>query len=298
MTKLIRKGIRYLSFRRFFCWMPDRPYLKMLYWARTGRHLNLSDPQTFNEKLQWLKLYDRKPVYTTMVDKYEAKQYVSKLIGEEHIVPTYGMWDSYDDIDFDSLPDQFVLKCTHDSGGSVICTDKKTFSHDKARKKINRSLKRNYYCYSREWPYKNVRPRVIAEQYMEDSTQGIALTDYKLHCFNGVPKIILVCRDRHKKKGMTEDFFTEKWEHLPIKRPHHPNSAERIERPLQLSTMLELAAVLSKGSPFMRVDFYIVGQQVYFGEITFFPAGGMKPFEPEEWDRTFGQWIRLPEKPV
>ena len=177
-----RNIIDYLDSRGFFKFMSDEAYLKFMYKLKMKRKLNLSDPQTFNEKLQWLKIYDRKPEYTTMVDKYEAKKYVADIIGEEYIIPTLGVWDRFEDIDFDELPDQFVLKCTHDSGGLVICRDKSKLDLKAAKKKINKSLKRNYYWIGREWPYKNVRPRIIAEKFMTDPTSD-DLQDYKFFFF-------------------------------------------------------------------------------------------------------------------
>lgn len=209
--------------------IPDRLYLKLKFRQKMGKWPDLDNPKTFNEKLQWLKLHDRKPIYSTMVDKYEAKRYIADIIGEEYIIPTLGVWDRFEDIDFDALPNQFVLKCTHDSGGLVIVCDKSSMNLDAARKKINRSMKRNYYWHGREWAYKNVKPRIIAEQYMEDGNPGekperidAGLTDYKVHCFNGKPKLILVCKDRFSRGGMTEDFFSDEWNHLPVKRIRHP----------------------------------------------------------------------------
>lgn len=275
--------------------LPDKLYISLYYRMKMHKKMHWNHPKTFNEKLQWLKLYDRKPEYTEMVDKYEAKKYVSSRIGEEYIIPTLGIWNRFEDIDFDRLPNQFVLKCTHDSGGLVIVRDKAKLDKDRARVKIERSFKNNYYFAGREWPYKNVQPRIIAEQYMADSCSS-DLTDYKIHCFNGIPKAILVCRDRYSETGLTEDFYSEAWEHLDIKRPGTPNAAVTEKKPKQLDEMLRLSRVLSKGLPFIRVDFYVNDNKVYFGELTLYPAAGIKPFEPDKWDETFGDWITLPEK--
>ena len=420
--------------------MPDDVYLSRMFKAKVGYPLNLTSPKTFNEKLQWLKLHDRKPIYTTMVDKYAVKDYVASIIGEQYIIPTLGVWDNFDDIDFDALPNQFVLKCTHDSGGLVICKDKSKLDIKKAKKKINKSLHRNYYYMFREWPYKDVKPRIIAEKYMEDESgyelkdykvfnfdgepkmiqvdygrfsrhmrnlyttdwkyieasieyptdpkyiiekpealekmlelartlsKGIshartdfysideklyfgeitfyhgsgfekftpksfenqisswlklpgggyllkeanfyvwvhrqselknkpnskALSDYKVHSFNGVPKVILVCKDRFSELGLTEDFFDENWTHLDVRREKHPNSNEEIARPAELDKMLELAEALSKDVPFLRSDFYTIDGKVYFGELTFFPASGFEGFKPESFDKTLGDWLALP----
>ena len=291
---LIRRSVRWLAGRGVFNWMPDEPYLKLKYWACMGKKLNLRDPKTFNEKIQWLKLHDRKPEYTSMVDKYEAKKYVAEKIGEEYIIPTIGVWDSYDEIDFSTLPNQFVLKCTHDSGGLSICRDKATFDIESAREKINRSLKKKYFLQSREWPYKNVKPRIIAEQYMEDrSTQE--LRDYKFFCFDGVAKALFIASDRQKKDEDTKfDFYDIDFRHLPFTNGH-PNALITPQKPERFQEMVELAEKLAAGFPHLRVDFYEVNGVVYFGELTFSHWSGFQPFVPEEWDTTFGNWINLPD---
>ena len=289
------KRILYLSQLGFYRHTDDRRYLEKLYRATFGKELNLENPQTFNEKLQWLKLYDRKPVYTTMVDKYAAKEYVADKIGEEYIIPTLGVWDKFDDIDFDALPDQFVLKCTHDSGGLAICRNKKTFDIAAARKKINRCLKRNYYYTFREWPYKNVKPRIIAEKYMVDES-GYELKDYKIFCFDGQPKIMFIATDRANPEEETKfDFFDMEFNHLPFQNGH-PNAKKSIMQPKGFKKMKELAAKLSAGIPQVRVDFYDIDGKVYFGELTFSHWSGFVPFDPEEWDYKLGAWIDLPQK--
>ena len=289
------KRILYLSQLGFYRHTDDRRYLEKLYRATFGKELNLENPQTFNEKLQWLKLYDRKPVYTTMVDKYAAKEYVADKIGEEYIIPTLGVWDKFDDIDFDALPDQFVLKCTHDSGGLAICKDKKTFNIEAARKKINRYLKRNYYYTFREWPYKDVKPRIIAEKYMVDES-GYELKDYKIFCFDGQPKIMFIATDRANPEEETKfDFFDMEFNHLPFQNGH-PNAKKSIMQPKGFEKMKELAAKLSAGIPQVRVDFYDIDGKVYFGELTFSHWSGFVPFDPEEWDYKLGSWIDLPQK--
>lgn len=276
--------------------LPDSIFLKLTYRSRMGKKLNLKAPRTFNEKLQWLKMYDHNPAYTDMVDKHAVKDYIVKTIGAEYVIPTLGVWEHFEEIDFDQLPERFVLKCTHDSGGLVIVKDKALLDKKAARESIDRSLRRNYYYAGREWPYKNVPPRIIAEEYIEDSSGELA--DYKVHCFNGEPRMILVCRDRFAETGLTQDFFSEKWEHLPIKRPTAPNSAVEIPRPAYLDEMLRLSALLAKDLPFARIDFYEVDGKLYFGEITFYPAGGMAKFVPEEWDETLGSWLTLPSRRV
>lgn len=257
------------------------------------RKINFKNPVSFTEKLQWLKLYDRNPEYTTMVDKYLVKDYVAKKIGSEHIIPLLGVWDKFEDIDFEQLPDQFVLKCTHDSAGLVICRDKSRFDILKAKKIINRSLKRNFFYAAREWPYKNVKPRIIAEKYMEDPVTK-NLPDYKFFCFDGKVKAMFVATDRFSKTEETKfDFFDSSYHRLPIKNGH-PNSDTPPKKPASFDEMKRYAELLSKGIPHVRCDFYEVGGTVYFGELTFYHFGGLVPFEPDEWDRTFGSWIKLP----
>lgn len=286
--------INVLAAKGLLNWLPDRQYLKLRYRASFNRKLNLSNPQTFNEKLQWIKLYDRDPIFTTMVDKYEAKNYVAEIIGEEYIIPTLGVWDRFNDIDFLKLPDQFVLKCTHDSGGLVICKDKNKLNIERARTKIERSLKSSYYRWGREWPYKDVKPRIIAEQYM--SNNGKALDDYKVHNFDGVPKLILICSDRFSESGLKEDFYDENWQHLDMYRISHPSSTNIAEKPGCLDEMLKLSKRLANGTSFLRTDFYEIDGKLYLGELTFFPASGLQPYRPDEWDYKMGQWITLKDK--
>lgn len=274
----------------FFNWLPDKPCLYLLYWARMGRRLNLKNPQTFNEKQQWLKLYNRKSEYTQMVDKYEAKKYIASLIGEEYVIPTLDVWERFEDIDFDELPDQFVLKCTHDSGCFVICRDKSKLDFGAAEKKIKKSLKKNYYFHGREWPYKDVKPQIIAEEYVED-TQDDALTDYKFYCFGGIPKIMYISKD-HGKEPFT-DFFDMEFNHLPII-IQDPNAEVMPQKPAQFEEMKEFATLLSRNVPFLRVDFYEVKGKLYVGELTFFDGCGFELVEPEDWNEKMGSWINLP----
>lgn len=281
--------------------MPDEQYLKRLFKIRLGYELNLASPITFNEKLQWLKLYDRKPEYSAMVDKFAVKEYVSNLIGKEYIIPTLYVWDDPDDIDFDVLPNRFVLKLTHDSGGIVICKDKTQLDKQEALNIIKKSFRNEYFFEGREWPYKNVKHRIIAEEYMENSLSGNicnnenqGLIDYKVHCFNGVPKFILVCGNRYGKDGIVEDFYSIEWERLDIKRPNIQNAPNGYPKPELLAQMIELSKKLSDGIPFLRTDFYIINGKIYFGELTFFPASGFKPFVPQIWDKRIGDLLDLP----
>lgn len=270
--------------------VPDKMYLHIKYYCRMGKKLNLKNPQTFNEKLQWLKLYGRRPLDTVLSDKYAVKEYISQTIGPEYVIPLIGVWGKFDDIDFDKLPNQFVLKCTHDSGGLVICKDKSKLDLEAARKKINKCLKHDFYVYSREKAYKDIPRRIIAEEYMEDS-QTCELRDYKVHCFNGEPKFVLVCQNRYTDSGLTEDFYTTDWQLMPVCRPNHPNSKIPVAKPKELGRILEFSKTLSKDIPFVRADFYIINHRVYFGEMTFSPAAGMTPFVPDSYDKLLGDWI-------
>ena len=296
LKRILRNPFRlFMTFghRGWFNWMSDETYLKIAYRIAMGKSLPLESPQTYNEKLQWLKLHDRKPEYTMMVDKYEVKEYVASLIGEEHIIPTLGVWNRFEDIDFDQLPNQFVLKCTHDSGGLVICKDKKSLNKKKAKKLLNGCLKNNYYWGQREWPYKDVQPRILAEKFMVDES-GYELKDYKWFCFDGEPKALFIATDRNTPGEETKfDFFDMEFKHLPFTNGH-PNATKEIKRPSGFSEMKQLAKQLSKGIPHVRVDFYDINGHIYFGELTLSHWSGMTPFVPEEWDYIFGSWIKLP----
>ncbi len=276
--------------------MKDSEFVRRKFELKMKKKLDLDFPATFNEKLQWLKLYNQNTLYTALVDKIAVKEYISSEIGQQYIIPTLGVWNSAVEIDFSSLPDKFVLKCNHNSSvGLCICRDKNNLDIKNAIRKLTKGLKQNYYLSEREWPYKNIPRKILAEQYLENSEVG-GLTDYKIHCFNGVPKFILVCKDRFAPTGLTEDFFTTEWEHMPVKRPNIPNATTPILKPEKLDEMLSLAEKISKDIPFLRVDLYYVDGKIYFSELTFFPASGFAPFEPEEWDKTFGDWLVLPDK--
>ena len=267
-------------------------YLKLRWRVRMGYPLNLDNPQTFNEKLQWLKINYRNPLYTTLVDKYAVKKYVEEKIGAEHVVPLIASWDSVNDIDWNALPNQFVVKCSHDCGGMVICKDKSKLNIEEAKRKLRKCLKTNYYYKSREWPYRGVKPKIFCEAYMED--EHGELRDYKWFCFDGVPKALFIASDRQKEGEDTKfDFYDTEFNHLPFTNGH-PNSTEHIVKPEGFEKMKELAAKLSQGMPQVRIDFYDVNGHIYFGEFTFFHWGGMTPFKPKEWDYKFGSWIKLP----
>lgn len=279
---------------KFSFLFPDKQYLQMMYWLHLGRKLNLKNPKTFNEKLQWLKLYNHKPEYTIMVDKVKAKEYVAKLIGEEHIIPTLGVWDDPDDIDFDALPDQFVLKCNHNSGtGMCICRDKSKLDIEKVKAELRKGLKENYYMRWREWPYKNVPRKILAEKFMVDES-GTELKDYKIFCFNGEPRYCQVISDRNTDEKI--DFYDMHWKRLVglvgLNDKVH-NSEYAIPCPESFEDMKQMASLLAKSIPFSRIDFYEINHQAYFGEITFFPATGFGNFNPREWNVKMGDMITL-----
>lgn len=291
--KTLYKRIRLALLRRtaiFF--KSDEKFLKKLFKVRMGKELNLENPTTFSEKLQWLKIHNRHPQQTIMVDKVWAKEYVAKIIGEQYIIPTLAVYDKPENIDFDALPNQFVLKCTHDSGGIVICKDKSKLNYKEVRNKFKKWLKTNYYYQNREWPYKDVKPRIIAELYMEDESNE-ELKDFKIFCFNGVPKYCQVIAGR--KSMMTIDFYDKNWVHQDFHEPRiYPFSLTGHKAPLNYDTMLDLATKLSDGQPFLRVDFYEINGKLFWGELTFYPTSGMGGFSPDEWDYKFGSWITLP----
>lgn len=293
-----RNKIKLVLLSKFSRFYSDEKFLKRIFKLSMGKELNLDNPQTFSEKLQWLKLHNRKPEYTQMVDKYAAKEYVASIIGEKYIIPTLGVWDKFEDIDFDELPNQFVLKTTHGGGntGVVICKDKRCFDVNKAQRRLNESLKQDIYTTLREWPYKDVKHRILAEEFLSLDNPNSTLADYKFFCFNGEPKYCQVIAGR--ESGVpTIDWYDRDWNHLPFHEPKdYPFSEKGHRRPHCLSEMWNLAAQLSQGLPFLRVDFYEINNTVKFGELTFFPTSGMGGFDPEEWDYTFGSWIKLPNQ--
>lgn len=275
-------------------WIPDKLYIQMYYTMRCGRPCNFKNPTTFNEKIQWLKLNDHNPVYTDMVDKYEARKIVADTIGEEYLIPLLGgPWNSVDEIDFDALPNQFVLKCTHDCGGVIICRDKSTFDREAAKKKLDECLKINYFWISREWPYKNVKPRIIAEQYMEEPGKDF-LTDYKFLCFHGEPKVIMTVQGGHLEESQVmRRMYDTQWNLLPIGLRGKQPVTEAEEKPEQLEQMLVLARKLSANRKFLRPDFYVVNGRIYMGELSIYHMGGMERYVPESYNALLGSYLDL-----
>ena len=283
----------FLANQGAFDWMKDEDYLKLMYWAVIGDKLDLDDPVTYMAKIQWLKLHDRQKRYVRLVDKIKAKEYVARKIGEEYVVPNLGVWDSFDEIDFDALPQQFVLKCNHDSGSVVICRDKSTFDKTAAERKITKKLKTDAYKWGREWPYKHVPRKVFAETYLENDSGMSDITDYKFFCFGGVPRYCQVITDRSTDEKI--DFYDMDWNHQPFVglTLNVENSTKEIKKPVHFEKMIELAGILSKGMCFARIDFFEVKGNLYFGEITLYPAAGFGFFRPKEWNTTLGDMIDL-----
>ena len=283
--------------------IPDKAFLRLHYLISCKKMLNLRHPTGFNEKLQWLKLNDRKPVYTQMVDKIEAKKLVAGKLGDDFIIPTLGVWDRVDEIDFDSLPDRFVIKCSHDSGGLVICRDKSRFDRESAKRKINESLNRNYYWLGREWPYRNVKPRILAEQFMSEvdlskgfegsSTVELGLTDYKFYCFNGEPRFLYVSKGLEDHSTALMSFVSMDWELTEFQRSDFASFGSLPEKPATFEQMKSIAGVLSEGIPFVRVDLYEIAGRVYFSEMSFTPSSGFALFSPGKWEDIIGDWIDI-----
>ncbi len=283
----------FIIVKNYFTFLPDRLYLKIIYRLQMGKNLNLKSPKTFCEKIQWLKLYNRNPAFTKMVDKYEAKYYVGDIIGDDHIIPALGVWDNPDDIDFDSLPERFVLKTTQGGGscGVLFCTDKATFDKDNAKKILREQLKQDIYVTLREWPYKDVKKRILAEPFMVDES-GSELKDYKILNFNGEPKYIQVDSGRFGKHF--RNIYDINWNLLDISIGYKSDHSHDIKKPVQLEQMLDFSRKLSKGIPFLRTDFYVINEKIFFGEITFFQRSGFSEFWPKSLDLELGSLIRLP----
>ena len=282
---------------RFGGWLPDETYLRWDYYLNHSRPINLDNPQRYTEKLQWLKLYYRDPLWTQMVDKYAVKRLVSERIGAEYVAPVYGKWEKAEDINFENLPEQFVLKTNHDSGnnGVFIVKDKSKLDRSKLIRRINRSLRTDTSRAGREWPYRDVPRCVFAEKYLEDATGE--LRDYKFFCFDGTVKYLFIATERQSGGEVKFDYFDADFNHLDIVQ-RHPMSGKEIEKPAMFEQMKEFAAKLSEGLPEVRVDLYEVNGRIYFGEYTFFHHGGIAPFHPDKWDFIWGEQIHLPERNV
>ncbi len=303
LNRILRAGKRYLKDRNYrflvhanwglYDKMEDTPYLKRRFRAIMGYEPDLENPRTFNEKLQWLKLHDRRPEYTRMVDKVLVREHIAQTIGEEYLIPLLGVWEDPEDIDFEALPNQFVLKCNHNSGlGMCVCRDKKTLDIPAVKKALRKGLKQDYFLPNREWPYRDVPRKIIGEQYLSEPGKE-SLTDYKLMCFHGKVKCIFTCTNRHSMEGLRVTFFDTAWNRLPFQR-HYPADSQEIPKPASYETMVMLAEKLAENIPFARIDFYEIAGRPYFGEITFFPGGGFEEFTPESADYELGEWLQNP----
>ena len=276
--------------------LSDKTLIRLKYKYHMGESLNYKKPQTFTEKLQWLKLYDHRPEYSMYVDKYSVRSYISKKIGDEYLIPIVGVYENVEEINWSTLPNKFVIKCTHGSSCNIICVDKNKLSEDLSKEKLDKWMKRNWFWYGREWPYKNVKPRILCEEYMVEENGKSSLTDYKFYCFDGVPTYCQVIRDRNSEQ--TIDFYDKEWNYMEFTglQKSAKLSGKIVEKPQKYDEMLELATILSKELPFVRVDLYFVNNKIYFGELTLYPLSGFGKFDPPEWNTTVGNLLKLPVK--
>lgn len=291
--KIIRNRELRLKLISMLSWIPDEPYLKMVYRIKTGRKLNLKHPVGFNEKLNWLKLNDKHPEYTNLVDKVKVRDYISQVLGQEYLFPIYGTWNSFDEIDFDALPNEFVLKCNHDSGSVKIIRDKSKMDYKAMKRFFDGRIKRNPFYDSREYPYKNVTPCIIAEKLMRDAGDIVELKDYKFFCFNGKPKFLYLSEGLANHDTARINYLTLDWEKAPFKRADFTEFDELPPKPANFEKMVEICNIVSKDMPFVRIDLYDVNGQIYFGEFTFFPGGGYTIMSPEEWEIKLGELLTL-----
>lgn len=295
MLKNPKLILLYIMKNKPFHYLSDQTYLKIKYYLIMNQKLDLNEPSTFNEKLQWLKLFNRNSVFTDLVDKYEVRKFIEQEMGKEYLIPLYGVYDSFEQINFDNLPNKFVLKPTHTSGNVYICKDKEKIDYKVLKKEVNSWLKREYFWIHREWPYKNVKPRIIIEKFMENRDHS-DLKDYKLMVFNGKVNCTLVISNRNKNDEINADFFDINWHHLPFGRPDREFSNVEIKKPENYNKMIYFAEKLSKKIPFVRVDFYEIDGKLFFGEMTFYPGAGFEKFDPEASDKYLGELLTLPEK--
>ena len=275
--------------------MSDEKYISLLFRVTYGRKINLKNPETFNEKLNWLKLNDRKDIYTKMVDKNLAKEYVANIIGQEYIIPTIGTYNSFNEIDFNKLPEKFVMKCNHDSGNVIICTDKNKMDVKTIRKRMEKSFNKDFYLINREWPYKNIQRKIIVEKYMKDKNSD-DLTDYKFYCFNGIPQYLYISEGLANHNSSRLDFFDMEFNKAPFGRRDYKHFDNNPKKPENFNKMIELSKELSKNIPFLRVDFYEINKKIYFSELTFSPCGGFMKFYPKEWDKKLGSMLNIKYK--
>lgn len=283
IVKLAREGV--------FNFLPDKPFLKLLFLARMGKKLDLRNPKTFNEKIQWLKINDRSPRYVDLVDKEKAKEIIKELLGEEYVVPLIGSWDSVEKIDFDALPDKCVLKCNHDQGSTLMFDREKGVDEDELRKYYRKRLLRSAFDSTREWPYKNISPRVICEPFLCED-----IIDYKIFCFNGEPGMVNIGQKSIKDHIMHITFLDTQWDKMPFQRSDFEPVKEVPQKPENYEKMLEIARKLAQGTDFVRIDLFNVGDRIYFSEFSLYPTSGYIKFEPEFGDEILGEKIVLTKK--
>ena len=290
---------RHFNYLKISHLLSDKALIKLIFRARMGYKMDFNNPISFNQKLQWLKVYNRQPLYTILVDKYMVREYIAERIGEEYLIPLYGVYNSFEEIEFSLLPEQFVLKCTHDCGSVIVCRNKSSFVKSEAREKINRALRTNFYYRGREWPYKDVKPRIIVEKYMEEESYGMkseikGLTDYKFYCFNGIVRYLYVSKGLENHDEARISFLNPDWTFADFYREDYPPFEELPQKPKNYEKMLSIAKQLSKDFPFLRVDLYEINEQIFFSELTLSPSNGFMPFVPQEKDFEVGQLLSLP----
>ena len=268
----------------------DKTYYQFRHLFKHRERVQLRDPQTFNSKLIWLNLYDRNPEYAAFVDKYEVREYITKRIGEKYLNELYGVYERVEDIDFESLPNEFVLKATHGSGWIIICDDKTRFDIGRAKKQMQSWLNKNFYDLYGEWIYKELKPRIICERYLRNEHES-GLTDYKIYCFNDTPKFVQVDMDRYQDH--TRTYFDLNWQQIHFELGGCKASSSPIEKPGSLNEMIEIARVLCRGLKFLRVDLYLVDGKIFFGELTLYSGNGMLNFSPKQYDKKIGELLKL-----
>ena len=291
MKKFLYRIITGLGSRNLLNWISDKTYINILFFIQFGKKVNFKNPKTFNEKLQWIKIYDRDKKYVDYVDKYEVRKYVEEKLGKEVLIPLLWVGNQANDIPFDKLPEKFIIKCNHGSHTNIICNDKNNFQYNEAILKLNKWMKKSWYWYGREWPYKEVKKKIIVEKLMEDTNTG-DLKDYKFFCFNGKVELFKIDFDRFEKhKANYYDRNCKLLNFIEMDCP--PDFSKKLDIPKNIEKMINMAEKLSADIPFVRVDFYNINNKVYFGEMTFFPAAGFGILEPKSWDNKMGKMIKL-----
>lgn len=286
---LIIKG---LGSRGLLNWLSDDIYLKLIYKSALKKELNLKNPINYNERLQWLKINDRKTHYTKYVDKLEVRGLISNKIGEKYLIPLLGVYETVDDIDWEMLPEQFVLKCTHGSGTNIICSNKSNLNVNHSIKQLKKWMNKNWYWVGREWPYKNIKPKIICEKYMVEN-EGEELKDYRVFCFDGEPKFIAVDFEINNKEKTRRNLYDLEWNFLENEISYPRELGIDVKRPFQLENMVNISKFLSKDMAHVRIDFYSIGEEIYFGEMTFYHQLGLAKISPEEFSDKMGSWIPI-----